>query len=48
MPVTHGVASSSLVQTAKQKEALKQRAFFCASISPNPGLTGFDSKEGDL
>ena len=30
MPVTHGVASSSLVRTAKRKEALSIESFFCA------------------
>ena len=42
MPVTHGVASSSLVRTAKQKKALTTRAFF---MSPNLGLLGFDSRD---
>ena len=30
MPVTHGVASSSLVRTAKQGSSLRE-GFFCAS-----------------
>ena len=56
MPVTHGVASSSLVRTAKQKEgSLTQRTFFILTPKGfNPqtltfnrcmGLLGFDSKD---
>ena len=41
MPVTHGVASSSLVRTAKQiQKQHSQRALFCY-----PGLLGFDSRD---
>ncbi len=34
MPVTHGVASSSLVRTAKQREALRYESFFCPLLLP--------------
>ena len=42
MPVTHGVASSSLVRTAKQKKQHShERCFFTDYM----GLLGFDSRD---
>ena len=47
MPVTHGVASSSLVRTAKQKKrALINESLCFAKQHPETmGLLGFDSKD---